>query len=47
MVAAFKDELRKLGHEDGKNLIVEMRLSRPNTTDTAAQVAEYWRWTWI
>lgn len=40
MVAAFNDELRKLGYVVGRDLIVETRLSRPNTNDTAMQVAE-------
>jgi putative ABC transport system substrate-binding protein len=40
LVAAFRDELRKLGYAEGDNLILEMRLSRPNTNDTEAQVAE-------
>lgn len=37
---AFEDELRKLGYVDGQNLIIERRVSRPNTSDTAVQAAE-------
>lgn len=40
MLAAFKEELLTLGYVEGKNLIVETRLSRPNTNDTQAQVEE-------
>ncbi len=37
--AAFSDELRRLGYVDGKNVIVERRISGPNTT-LEAQAAE-------
>ena len=40
LVAAFEDELRKLGYVNGRNLHLEMRLARPNTADTAAHAAE-------
>jgi putative ABC transport system substrate-binding protein len=40
LVAAFQDELRRLGYVDGKNIHVESRLARPNTTDTPAHAAE-------
>jgi putative ABC transport system substrate-binding protein len=38
--AAFEEELLKLGYVVGKNLILEKRLSRPNTSDTTVQAAE-------
>jgi putative ABC transport system substrate-binding protein len=40
LVAAFEDELRKLGYVSGRNLHLEMRLARRNTTDTSAHAAE-------
>jgi putative ABC transport system substrate-binding protein len=40
LVAAFKDELRKLGHIEGVNLTIETRFSRPNSADAVAQAAE-------
>jgi putative ABC transport system substrate-binding protein len=40
LVAALKDELRSLGYVEGENIVIEMRLSRPNTSDMAAQAAE-------
>jgi putative ABC transport system substrate-binding protein len=40
LVAAFKEELHKLGHIEGNNLIVETRLSRPNSSDVVAHAAE-------
>jgi putative ABC transport system substrate-binding protein len=36
----FTDELKKLGFHEGKNVQIEMRLARPNTTDLAAMAAE-------
>ncbi|HEX6223250.1 MAG TPA: ABC transporter substrate-binding protein [Chryseolinea sp.] len=36
----FTDELEKLGFQEGKNVQIEMRLARPNTTDLAAMAAE-------
>lgn len=41
MVEAFRDELRRLGYVEGENLILEMRLSRPNTAEGAAHAAEF------
>jgi putative ABC transport system substrate-binding protein len=38
--AAFKAELHDLGHIEGENLVIESRLSRPNTSDLPAQAAE-------
>src|SRR5215207_6618561 len=40
LIAAFEEELRKLGYSDGENLVVEKRISRPNTSDTATHAAE-------
>jgi putative ABC transport system substrate-binding protein len=40
LIAAFEEELRRLGHTDGENLIIEKRISRPNTSDTAVHAAE-------
>jgi putative ABC transport system substrate-binding protein len=40
MVEAFRSELRQLGHVEGQSLVLEMRLSRPNTNDLASQVQE-------
>jgi putative ABC transport system substrate-binding protein len=40
LVAAFHEEIRRLGYVDGENLRVEARLSRPNTMDLAEHAAE-------
>lgn len=40
MVAAFKNELRSLGRIEGENIVIEMRLSRPNSPDLPEQAAE-------
>ena len=40
LVAAFREELSKLGYVEGENLILEMRQSRPNTADGSIQAAE-------
>ena len=40
LVAAFEDEFRKLGYVNGRNVHLETRLARPNTSDTQAHVAE-------
>jgi putative ABC transport system substrate-binding protein len=37
---AFLEEMRRLGYEDGKNLVIERRIARPNTSDTAEYAAE-------
>lgn len=41
MTAAFNEELKRLGYEDGKNIRVETRLSRPNSTDLEGFVTEF------
>jgi putative tryptophan/tyrosine transport system substrate-binding protein len=43
MVAAFHDELRRLGYRNGENIVVETRLSRPNSTDLQDHLAEFAR----
>lgn len=40
LITAFEEELRRLGYVDGKNLVIEKRISRSNTSDGAAQAAE-------
>ena len=40
LTAAFKDELARLGYFDGDNIILETRISRPNTSDLIYQAAE-------
>jgi putative ABC transport system substrate-binding protein len=40
MTKAFQGELRRLGYVDGKNIVVETRLIRPNSADGAKYVAE-------
>lgn len=37
---AFLDELRRLGHVDGQNIMLEVRQSRPNTDDGEHMTAE-------
>src|SRR5688572_26033922 len=40
LIASFEDEMRKLGYTQGKNIQLEIRIARWNTTDTAAHAAE-------
>lgn len=40
LVAAFKEELRRLGYVEGENLVVEMRESQPNRSDLSEMCAE-------
>ncbi len=40
LITAFDEELRRLGYVNGENLIIERRISRPNTSDLAVQAAE-------
>jgi putative tryptophan/tyrosine transport system substrate-binding protein len=40
LIKSFEGELRRLGHADGENLVIEKRISRPNTSDTAVHAAE-------
>jgi len=40
LVTAFKDELRSLGYVEGRDIVIETRLSRPNTSDLPRQAAE-------
>jgi putative tryptophan/tyrosine transport system substrate-binding protein len=39
LIAAFEEELRRLGYVDGKNLVIEKRISR-NSSDLIVQAAE-------
>jgi len=40
LIAAFEDEIRKLGYTPGKNIQLELRIARRNTNDTATHAAE-------
>jgi putative ABC transport system substrate-binding protein len=40
LVRAFEEEMRRLGYVEGENIVVEKRISRPNTSDMVAQAAE-------
>jgi putative ABC transport system substrate-binding protein len=40
LIAAFEEELRRLGYVDGKSFVIEKRISRPNSSDLAVQAAE-------
>src|SRR5688572_4234040 len=40
LIASFEDEMRKLGYTQGKNIQLEIRIARWNTTDTAVHAAE-------
>lgn len=39
-VAAFKEELRKLGYNEGENLVIEARYTQPNSNDLPRMAAE-------
>src|SRR5215211_3599785 len=39
LITAFEEELRRLGHVNGENLVIEKRISRPNTSDLVVQAA--------
>lgn len=39
-VAAFKKELRRLGYDEGENLIIETRITQPNSNDLPVMAAE-------
>ena len=43
MIAAFEDELKVLGYEDARSLVVEKRISRSNTSDTRVHAEELGR----
>jgi putative tryptophan/tyrosine transport system substrate-binding protein len=38
--ASFREELSRLGYTDGKNILIEARISRPNTQDLPTMTAE-------
>lgn len=40
LINAFNSELRRLGYIEGKNIAVEIRASRPNSSDTVMHAAE-------
>jgi putative ABC transport system substrate-binding protein len=40
LIASFEDEMRKLGYSPGKNIHLEIRISRMNTNDAAVHAAE-------
>src|SRR5436190_4773956 len=40
LIAAFEEEMRRLGYAAGENIVIEKRLSRPNTSDTVVHAAE-------
>ena len=40
LISSFEDEMHKLGYSQGKNIHIEMRVARVNTSDTAAHAAE-------
>jgi putative ABC transport system substrate-binding protein len=40
LISAFEEELRRMGYLDGETLVVEKRISRPNSSDLVAQAAE-------
>ena len=40
LVGAFRDELSRLGYTESRNIVIESRFSRPNTTDLATMAAE-------
>jgi putative ABC transport system substrate-binding protein len=40
LVTAFKDELHSLGYTDGADIVIETRLTRPNTSDLPRLAAE-------
>ena len=42
-VAAFTDELARLGHVDGRTVIIEKRLAKPDLSDMPAQAEELGR----
>ena len=40
LITAFEEELRRLGYVDGEDIVIEKRISRPNSSDLAAQAPE-------
>lgn len=40
LIRAFDEEMRKLGYVDGENVVVEKRISRPNSPDLISHAAE-------
>ena len=40
LITAFEEELRRLGYVNGEKLVIEKRISRPNTSDLVSHAAE-------
>jgi putative tryptophan/tyrosine transport system substrate-binding protein len=40
LVKAFEEEMRRLGYVEGENIVIEKRISRPNSSDLATQASE-------
>jgi putative ABC transport system substrate-binding protein len=40
LISSFEDEMRRLGHVQGRTIHIEMRIARINTNDTAVHAAE-------
>jgi putative ABC transport system substrate-binding protein len=40
LIKSFEEEMRRLGYVEGENLVIEKRVSRPNSSDLVAQAAE-------
>lgn len=40
LISSFEEEMQKLGYAAGKNIQIEMRIARLNTSDTAVHAAE-------
>src|SRR5260370_40480136 len=40
LVDAFKDELGRLGYIEGKNILIEWRLTQPNSTESSVYAVE-------
>lgn len=40
LVKAFDEEMRRLGYVEGDNIVIEKRITRPNSSDLAAQASE-------
>lgn len=40
LISAFDEEMRRLGHVEGETVVVEKRISRPNSSDLVSHAAE-------
>lgn len=43
LMDAFNNELRRLGYVEGRNIAVEIRITRPNSSDNVKYAAEFAR----